>query len=75
MTSSTDLQKINDKLEKIDNKLNLLITQRAVDEYRLSKLEENQKGAIKVAVTAIVSSVSSLVFFLGKYVITKLGVM
>jgi len=53
--------KIISKLDLMDEKLNLLITQGAVREHRIQVLEESQKGVIRFTLAAILASIGAIV--------------
>jgi len=53
-------QEILNRLEVINNKLNIIITQNSVQEHRITKLEETQSGVIKFTGTALLASIGAL---------------
>ena len=68
-----ELKEIKDKLVIMDDKLQTLVTQRVIQEYRIQQLEEAQKGAIKFSITALLTTVGTVISLLGKFIFDKLG--
>lgn len=66
---SKDNEIIINKLEVMDEKLNTLVTQRAIHEHRIKRLEETQSGVIKFTLTAVVTSIGALISAGFKYII------
>lgn len=71
--SSPELKEIQQKLAVMDDKLNTLVTHRAVQEFRIKQLEENQKGAMKFSLMALVSTLGTVLTLGGKFLLDKIG--